>query len=149
MGLQRMLAPHARHHHVRHPEVLAQLACAPVSRAVRRLALDGPVQDARFQPWRERAGRLTRVAREKPSQLLLYKALAPAIDKRVIAVELAADRGPGVAGGEQQDQSCPSCVIRSTGATVGSASQFHAFGIRQGDRANEHDHTSRLPVTDH
>lgn len=149
LRLQRMLASHARDHHVRGAKLLGELRGTPVSGPVSRFALDSPFQDARLQGWCERLGVLPRVTREQPRQPFSLKALAPLIDERIIAIEFLADLCPRIALPKQQDQPCPARIIRTTGLAVCSTTQFHAFQIRQGNRVHEHDYTTVSHVTVH
>ena len=55
-------------------------------------------------------------AAEKPCQPLFPKSLAPAIDKRIITVQLVANGGPGMACLRQQDQPRPAGVIGTPAA---------------------------------
>ena len=102
-GLSR-LAPHPRHHHVADPEVLASLRVLQWVEPSRGLRLDAPLQNARFQRRRQRRWQLPRVPAKQPRQTFRQKALAPAIDEAIRAVQLVADRRPSVPCIEQQDQ---------------------------------------------
>ncbi len=149
MRLEAVLAPHARDHHVRHAELIGQLTRAPV-RCSARLALDRPLQDACLELRRERARLLSRVATEKPCEPLGDESLAPAIDERIIARELLANLGPGLAGLEQQNQPGAPGVVGSPCLARCSLAQLHAFRLRKTDCvAHEHNHTPFLYVTVH
>jgi len=94
---------------------------------------------ASWPAWRENS----------PAKPLCGEALTPPIDKRIIAVELVADLGPGVARLQQQHQARPARIVCATGSARHSVVQFHAFSLRQRDRVHGHDHTPFLVVTVH
>jgi hypothetical protein len=52
-------------------------------------------------------------------------------DKRIIAVQLVANRGPGLACLQQQHQPRPACVIGTPAAACRSLLEFHTFRVRQ------------------
>src|SRR6185312_7691162 len=136
VGLEAVLAPHARDHHMRDTQVLGQLTGAPLCRAIRRLTLHRPFQNPSLQSWSERAGLLTGMATEKPRQTLLPKPLAPAIDEGVTAGQFAANLCPRITLLKQQNQACTARVIRSPGLARRSLTEFYVFFLRQFDRAH-------------
>ena len=149
LRFEAVLAPYARDHHVRHPELIGELTGAPVGGGA-RLALDRPFQNARFEFRGQRARLLPRMTAEQPGEPLVDEALAPAIDERIVAGELLADLGPGLAGLEQQNKPSASRVIRASRLTRCSLAQFHALRFRKTDCvAHEHNHTPFLSVTVH
>ena len=75
------------------------------------------------------------MATEQPCKPLACKPLAPPIDEAVGAVELVADRSPGMAGIEQQDQACAPGIVGSAGLTRRSLGELGSFHFGQGDRA--------------
>src|SRR5437660_11194653 len=87
LRIEAMFGPHPRHHHVTDLELCSQSARAPLSRPVWRRTLEGPFQNACLQRRSQRAGLLPRVPAEQPGQPLFPKSLAPAIDKRISAVQ--------------------------------------------------------------
>ncbi|MDR4492869.1 MAG: hypothetical protein R3B74_00245 [Nitrospirales bacterium] len=88
-----MPGPHSGDHHMRKPEGLRQPSGAPVGRPIRRPA-PGPLQNPRFQFGGEDRGGLTPVPAVEPRQPLGGKALTPAGDIRIAAVEAPTDLGP-------------------------------------------------------
>lgn len=148
LRLEAVLAPDSGNHHVRDPESLGELARAPVGGGC-GLALDCPLKDARFQFGGQSTGLLARVAAKQSRQTFLGKALAPAIDKRIVAGELVADLGPGVTRLEQQDQPCTTRVVRSPRLAARSLTQFYALYLRKFDCAHRHNHTTFSVVTGH
>lgn len=149
LRLQPVPRPHSSDHHVREPELLSQLARAPVRGTIAGLALEGPFQDTGLELRGEGARTLARMAREQPRQPLLPEATAPTGDEGVIAIELIAALFPRVARDQQQDQPRVTCIVRATGVAIGSLTQLHTLCIREGDRARGHDHTIVLVVTGH
>ena len=145
---QAVLAPHPGDHHVRDPEPFGEFASAPMGRAG-RLALDRPFQNARLQPRGERGGRLAGVTAEQSGQALLPKALAPAVDKGVVAGELLAGPGPGLSGLEQQNQARSARIVRTPCLTRRSPIQFHALRLREFHCAHKHNLTIFSDVTVH
>src|ERR1700691_6156306 len=112
--------------------------------------LKRPFQNARFQRRGQRAGLLPSVPTEQPCQPLLPKSLAPPIDKRIIAIQFVANRGPGITCLQQQQHPRPSSVIGSPAAARCSLVEFDTFRIRKYDRVlHEHNHTTVSTVTDH
>ena len=150
LRLEAVLGPHPRHHHVTDLELCSQPARAPLSRPVRRRMLERPFQNASLQRRSQRAGLLPSVSAEQPCQPLFPKSLAPAIDKRIIAVQLIANRGPGLAGVQQQHQPRPARIIGTPAAACHSLVEFHTFRIRQHDGVlHEHHYTTVSAVTVH
>ena len=134
LRLEAVLGPHPRHHHVTDLELRSQPARAPLRRPVRRRTLERPFQNARLQRSSQRAGLLPSVPAEQPCQPLFPKSLAPAIDKRIIAVQLVANRGPGMVCLQQQQQTRPARVIGTPAAARRSLVEFQTFRIRKYDR---------------
>src|ERR1700690_602937 len=98
----------------------------------------------------QRASPLPGVPAEQPGQALLPKSLAPAIDKRIIAVQLVANHGPRMAGLQQQYQPPPARIIGTPTTARRSLAELHTFRIGQYDRLlHEHYHTIVLDVTVH
>jgi len=150
LRIEAMFGPHPRHHHVTDLELCSQSARAPLSRPVWRRTLEGPFQNACLQRRSQRAGLLPRVPAEQPCQPLFPKSLAPAIDKHIIAVQLVANRGPGMVCLEQQHQPRPARVIGTPAAARHSLVEFHTFRVRQYDGVfHEHHHTTVSVVTVH
>ncbi len=150
LRLEAVLGPHARHHHMTDRELRSQPARAPLRSPVRRPMLERPFQNARLERRSQCAGFLPRVSAEQPGQPLFSKSLAPASDKRVIAVQLVANSGPSVASLEQQEQPRPARVIGPSAAAGGSLVEFYAFRIRQYDGVSHAHHcTTVLTVTLH
>jgi len=90
------------------------------------------------------------VPAEQPCQPLFPKSLAPAIDKRIITVQLVANRGPCMACLEQQHQPRPARIIGTPAAARRSLVKFHTFRVRQHDGVlHEHHHTTVSAVTVH
>jgi hypothetical protein len=90
-----------------------QLARAPLRRLVGGLALQRPIQNPR--PPRlgsAYAGHARGMATEQPRQPLPSKPLAPAADKRIVAVQLVADLRPAMARLQQQDQPRSPPILR-------------------------------------
>src|SRR5204862_3775152 len=75
-----MLAPHPRHHHVAHPQVLGQPARAPVRRAISGTASCG-LKNARLKLWCQHRGELAQVPAVQPREPLLVEAQRPARHK--------------------------------------------------------------------
>src|ERR1022692_947574 len=96
--------------------------------------LERPFQNARFQRRGQRAGLLPSVPAEQPCQPLFPKSLAPPIDKRIIAVQLVANRGPGITCLQQQQRPRPSRVIGPPATARRSLVEFDTFRIRKYDR---------------
>src|SRR5215470_15791374 len=87
---------------------------------------------------------------EQPGQPLLPKPLAPAVDKRIIAVQLVPDLRPAMARFQQQYQPRTPSIVGSAAPARRPLAQFHAFRFRQFNRAlHEHDYTTFLRVTTH
>src|SRR5215472_14312574 len=87
---------------------------------------------------------------EKPRQPFPPKPLAPAVDKRIIAVQLAPDLRPAIACFQQQYQPRAPSIVGSAAPPRRPLAQFHAFRFRQFNRAlHERDHTTFLRVTTH
>src|SRR6266849_8744748 len=150
LRLEAVLGPHPRHHHMTDLELCSQPARAPLSRPVRWLTLERPFQNARLQRGSQRAGLLPSVPAEQPCQPLFPKSLAPAIDKRIIAVQLVANRGPCMACVQQQHQPRSARVIGTPAAARRSLVEFHTFRVRQYDGVlHEHNHTIFSSVTVH
>src|SRR5580704_12114673 len=121
-----------------------------LSGPVGRPALERPVQNARLQSRGQRAGLLPSVSTEQPCQPLFSKSLAPAIDKRIIAVQLVANRGPGIARLQQQQHPCPSRVIGPPATARRSLVELNTFRFCKYDRVlHEHNHTTVSSVTEH
>ena len=78
MRPQGMLAPHPCHHHVTDVQAGREFARAPLGRAITRLALHAPLQNARLQRRCELARQLPSVAAKQPGQAFRRKPLAPA-----------------------------------------------------------------------
>ena len=149
LGLEAVLAPHSGDHHVGDTQFGTQFAGAPMGRGT-RLTLDRPFENASFQLWGKRARLLTGMAAKQTRQALLVKALAPPINEVIVAGELLADLGPRIPARKQQNQARPASAVGSAGLTHGSLAQFHAFHLRQFDRAaHEHNHTPYSVVTVH
>src|SRR5262245_37930057 len=90
------------------------------------------------------------MAIEQPRQPFPPKPLAPAVDKRIIAVQLAPDLRPAMACFQQQYQPRAPSIVGSAAPARRPLAQFHAFRFRQFNRAlHEHDHTTFLRVTTH
>ena len=150
LRLEAMLGPHSRHHHMTHLELCSQPARAPLRGPVGRRMLERPFQNARLQRRGQRAGLLPSVPAEQPCQPLFPKSLAPPIDKRIIAVQLVANRGPGIACLQQQQHPRPSRVIGPPATARRSLVEFDTFRIRKYDRVlHEHNHTIVSSVTGH
>src|SRR5262249_31460666 len=80
---------------------------------------------------------------EQPGQPLLPKPLAPAVDKRIIAVQLVPDLRPAMARFQQQYQPRTPSIVGSAAPARRPLAQFHAFRFRQFNRAlHEHDYTT-------
>ena len=103
LELDTLLAPHPRYHRARDPEPLNELTGAPVRRG-RGLWYDRPFENARLELCGERAQLLAGIANEERREALLGEALAPVVDDGIVAGELLADLGTGLASLEQQDQ---------------------------------------------
>ena len=150
MRSQRVLAPDARHHHVRDLELCRQLSRAPVSRPVERLALDAPLQDARLQRRRQGRGQLPGVPAEQAGQALGHEALAPAINEAVRAVQLVANRRPGVPRIEQQNEARTARLNGPPRLARRSLREFALFHFGQGNCASHApEYTRVLAVTGH
>lgn len=150
MRAQPVLAPHPRHHHVTDADLGGKFARAPVGRPIARLALYTPLQDARLQRRSQRGRRLPGVAAKQPGQAFRRKPLAPSIDEAIGAIQLRADRGPGVTRIQQQDQSRSPRLIGASGLTVGLPGEFFVFHGQQLKRvAHEHDYTLISDVAVH
>ena len=134
MWPQGMLAPHPRHHHVTETQAGGEFARAPMGRAITGLALHAPLQNARLQRRRELARQLPGVAAKQPGQAFRHKALAPARDKAVGAIQLRPNRGPGVTAAQQQDQARTPRLIGAPGLTVGALGEFLVFHRTQPNR---------------
>jgi hypothetical protein len=133
LWLQSVFCPYPRHHHVRDRQRQPQFARAPMRRPVGRLVLQRPMQDPRLQSRRQLARPAPGMATEEPRQPLPSKPLAPAVDKRVVAVQLVPDLRPGMACCQQQDQPrSPSTVRpdRSGSSPDGSAPNVPLPSIR-------------------
>jgi len=90
------------------------------------------------------------MATEEPCQPFPPKPLAPAVDQRIVAVQLVADLRPGMTRFQQQYQPRSPSVIRPTAPARHALAQFHTFRLRQSDRApHKHDHTTFLCVTNY
>ena len=121
------LAQMRAHRHVR--DVAAkfggELARGPVRRAVGGLVLGGPRQHARLDAIGHLVALAPGVAGKQPRKPIGGKALAPAIDVAVAAIELGANLGPGQPLGQQQDQPRVSRRIGSTVPRTRLPLQFH------------------------
>ena len=85
-----------------------------------------------------------------PARPFSGKSLTPAIDEAISAIQLLADRGPGVTRIQQQDQSRTSRPIGPSGLTAGPLGEFFVFHWQQLNRvAHQHDYTLYLDVTVH
>ena len=104
LRLEAVLDPHPRHHHMTDLELPCQPARAPLRGPVRRRMLESPFQNPCLQRRGQRAGILPRVPAEQSCQPFLSKSLAPAVDKRIDAVQHVANRGPSMTGLQQQQQ---------------------------------------------
>src|SRR5262249_12985545 len=83
------------------------------------------------------------MAIEQPRQPFPPKPLAPAVDKRIIAVQLAPDLRPAMACFQQQYQPRAPSIVGSAAPARRPPAQFHAFRFRQFNRAlHEHDLTT-------
>jgi hypothetical protein len=76
MGLQAMLAPHARHHHVADSKPSGKLARRPMGRANGRVAR--ALENPRFQLRRQHRCDLAYLSAVKTRDPLLSESLAPA-----------------------------------------------------------------------
>ena len=131
------------HHHVTDLELRSQPARAPLRRPVWRCTLERPLQNARLQGGSQRGGLLASVSAEQSGQSLFPKSLAPATDKRIIAVQFVANRGTGMVCLQQQHQPRPSRVIGTPATACRSLGEFQTFRIRQYDGVlQEHHHTT-------
>ena len=146
LRLEAVLGPHPRHHHMTDLELRSQPARAPLSGPVGRGTLARPLQNARLQRRSQRAGLLPSVSAEQPCQPLFPKSLAPAINKRIIAVQLVANRGPCMACLQQQQQPRPARVIGTPATAGGSLVEFHTFRIRQYNGVLHEHHCTTVSV---
>src|SRR5215831_6589074 len=90
------------------------------------------------------------MATEQPRQPVLRKPLAPAADKRIVAVELVANLRPAMTRLQQQDQPRSAPVVCPTAAARRPLVQLRLFCFCQCDPAlHEHDRTTFLRVTHH
>ena len=90
------------------------------------------------------------MATEEPCQPFPPKPLAPAVDQRIVAVQLVADLRPAMTRLQQQDQPGSAPVVRPTAAARRPLVQLHLFCFCQCDPAlHEHNHTTFLRVTHH
>src|SRR5262245_2504977 len=79
---------------------------------------------------------------EKPRQAFPPKPLAPAVDKRIVTVQLVPDLRPAVACFQQQYQPRPPSIVGSAAPARCPLAQFHPFRSRQFTRPlHEHNHT--------
>src|SRR5215831_17310178 len=90
------------------------------------------------------------MATEQPRQPVLRKPLAPAADKRIVAVELVANLRPAMTRLQQQDQPRSAPVVCPTAAARRPLVQLRLFCFCQCDPVlHEHDLTTFLRVTRH
>ena len=148
MGLEAVLAPHARHHHVADIQMSGELARGPVRRGTGCMART--VQNPRFQLWGEHRGDLADMPAVESGDALLGESLAPAGHKAAAAVDALRSFVPRVAIGQQQNQSCSSGILRPIRPAGGSPSQFHTLRVRQGDGVcHRHHYSLQMTVTVH
>ena len=125
MRLQSVLAPDSRHHHVADVQVSAELARAPVRRAIARRTARR-LQDPRFELRREYRGDLAQVPAVEPRDPLLDESLVPAGDKAAAALDPFGHFIPRMAFGQQQDQPRSSGIFRPIRSAVRNVS----MGVR-------------------
>ncbi len=148
MGLQAVLAPNPRDHHVADAKALGQLARRPVRRVARCMAR--ALQDPRFQLRREHRGHLAYMPAIESRDALLGESLAPAGHKAAATVDAFGGLVPRMAVGQQQYQPRSSGIFRPIRPAVGSPCQFHTLRIRQGDGVcHGHHYSLQMAVTVH
>src|SRR5256885_16121121 len=115
LGLQAMLAPTRRHHHVAHPQVLGQPARAPVRRAISGTASCG-LKNARLKLWCQHRGELAQVPAVQPREPLLVEAPRPARHKAAATGHAFTRLIPRMALGQEQDQTGSPRILRASRA---------------------------------
>ena len=131
MGLEAMLAPHARHHHVADVQMRRELARGPVRRGTRGVTRG--LQDPRLKLRREHRRHLADMPAVEPGNALLGKALTPTGHEPSAAVDPLRGFIPRMAIRQQQNQPCSSGVFRPIGPAACPPRQFHTLRVRQGD----------------
>ena len=131
MGLEPVLAPHARHHHVADLQMGGELARGPVRRGTRCMART--LQNPRLQRRREHTRHLAYVPAVESGDPLLSEALAPAGHKASAALDALARFIPRMAIGKEQNQSRSSGIFRPIRSAARSPAQFHTLRVRQAD----------------
>ena len=144
--LQPRSRPGSSHPHVRDPQVLSQLARAPLGAAVRgRFAGDG--EDARLQPLRRCRRPAALVPAVQPRQPLAEEATLPEADVDRTAAQPILDRRVGRPLGEQQHQLGSLTVRTAQPARPRAADQLGAFDLGQDHGVGGFEHALMIAGT--
>ena len=128
MRLQTHFGPDSRNAHMICPQNFSQFATAPVGRSRGRLAIESPVDDARFELLGAPARPSATMATVEPAQALGAETIAPQLHRVYAATLLPAHFAQALARGQsKQDATAPN-LLQFAGSTPAHFHQHTAFG---------------------
>ena len=122
--LQTCLAPDPGHSHVTEAQGGGKFARTPMGGAISRFAMQGPIKNAGFQPFRARSHSLARMSSKETRKTSFKKTVSPKFD-RIDAARLAAtDRGQRLPASQTKNNPRSPSIVGSTALTATHSFQF-------------------------
>ena len=141
--LQTSLGPDTGHSHVAEAQCGGKFARTPMGGAISRFAMQGPINNAGFQPFGARSYSLARMPSKETRNTSFQKTVSPEFD-RIYAARLAAtDRGQPLPASQTKNNRRSPSIVGSTALTATHSFQFTSLRRTQSERCwHEEIHTT-------
>ena len=122
--LQASLGPDPGHSHMATAEGSGKLARTPMGGAIGRFAMQGPINNAGFQPFSARSYSLARIASKETRKTSFKKTVSPEFDGIDAARLAATDRGQRLPASQAKNNRRSANIVGATALTATHSFQF-------------------------